>query len=245
MDNRLLTIILAVTSLVAVLALAAISLFRPTQTATAQPVLANMPQIVVIGSGEVKVEPDIAMITIGVETRAPTTQEALAQNSAQAQAMIDRIRQLGIEARDIQTTGLNIYPIYDESGQNVTGYVVSNMVNVTVRNLTQAGDMIDQVVQVGANRLYGVNFTVSDMEAVLTQAREAAVTNARARAEQMARASGATLGRVLFITENFAASPIPMPMTEAHRSAATGSAPPIQPGQQTYSASVQVTFELR
>lgn len=246
MENRLLTIILAFTAMIAVLALAAVGLLRPAQTVTAQPGVSNMPQIVVIGTGEVKVEPDIATITIGVETKAPTTQEALAQNSAQAQAIIDRIRQLGVEAKDIQTTGLNIYPFYDEQGQNIIGYTVSNMVNVTIRNIAQAGDLIDQVVQVGANRLYGVSFGVSDTEAVMAQAREAAVANARARAEQMARASGASLGRVLFITENFGASPIPVPMmADAYGAPAARSAPPVQPGQQTYSATVQITFELR
>lgn len=246
MENRLLTTILAFTALIAVLALAAVGLLRPTQTATAQPGVSNMPQIVVIGTGEVKVEPDIAIVTIGVETKAPTTQEALAQNSAQAQAIIERIRQMGVEAKDIQTTGINIYPFYDEQGQNIIGYTVSNMVNVTIRNIAQAGDLIDQVVQVGANRLYGVSFGVSDTEAVMAQAREAAVANARARAEQMARASGTSLGRVLFITENFGASPIPVPrMADAYGAPAASSAPPVQPGQQTYSATVQITFELR
>lgn len=246
MENRLLTTILAFTAMIAVLALAAVGLLRPAQTVTAQPGVSNMPQIVVIGTGEVKVEPDIATITIGVETKAPTTQEALAQNSAQAQAIIERIRQLGVEAKDIQTTGINIYPFYDEQGQNIIGYTVSNMVNVTIRNIAQAGDLIDQVVQVGANRLYGVSFGVSDTEAVMAQAREAAVANARARAEQMARASGASLGRVLFITENFGASPIPVPMmADAYGAPAARSAPPVQPGQQTYSATVQITFELR
>lgn len=246
MENRLLTTILAFTAMIAVLALAAVGLLRPAQTVTAQPGVSNMPQIVVIGTGEVKVEPDIATITIGVETKAPTTQEALAQNSAQAQAIIDRIRQLGVEAKDIQTTGINIYPFYDEQGQNIIGYTVSNMVNVTIRNIAQAGDLIDQVVQVGANRLYGVSFGVSDTEAVMAQAREAAVANARARAEQMARASGTSLGRVLFITENFGASPIPVPMmADAYGAPAARSAPPVQPGQQTYSATVQITFELR
>ncbi|WP_322493974.1 SIMPL domain-containing protein [Chloroflexus sp.] len=246
MENRLLTTILAFTALIAVLALAAVGLLRPTQTATAQPGVSNMPQIVVIGTGEVKVEPDIAIVTIGVETKAPTTQEALAQNSAQAQAIIERIRQMGVEAKDIQTTGINIYPFYDEQGQNIIGYTVSNMVNVTIRNIAQAGDLIDRVVQVGANRLYGVSFGVSDTEAVMAQAREAAVANARARAEQMARASGTSLGRVLFITENFGASPIPVPMmADAYGAPAARSAPPVQPGQQTYSATVQITFELR
>lgn len=246
MENRLLTTILALTALIAVLALAAVGLLRPAQTAVAQTGVSNMPQIVVIGTGEVKVEPDIATVTIGVETKAPTTQEALSQNSTQAQAIIERIRQLGIDAKDIQTTGINIYPVYDEKGQDIIAYTVSNMVTVTIRNLAQAGNLIDQVVEVGANRLYGVSFGLSDPEAVMTQAREAAIANARARAEQMARASGASLGRVLFITENFSANPIPIPMAaDAYGAPAARSAPPVQPGQQTYSASVQVTFELR
>lgn len=245
MENRLLSTVLALTSLIAVLALAAVSLFRPAQTATAQTGVTNMPQIVVIGTGEVKVEPDIASIMIGVETTAPTTQEALAQNSAQAQAIIDQIRQLGIEERDIQTTGINIYPVYDNEGRNITGYTVNNTVNVTVRNIGQAGSLIDRVVQVGANRVYGISFMVSDPERVLAQAREAAIANARARAEQMARASGTSLGRVLFITENMGASPLPIPVMAQARAAVDSVAPPVQPGQQTYSASVQVTFELR
>lgn len=245
MENRLLSTVLALTALIAVLALAAVSLFRPAQTATAQTGVANMPQIVVIGTGEVKVEPDIASIMIGVETSAPTTQEALAQNSAQAQAIIDQIRQLGIEERDIQTTGINIYPVYDNEGRNITGYTVNNTVNVTVRNIGQAGNLIDRVVQVGANRVYGISFGVSDPERVLAQAREAAVANARARAEQMARASGTSLGRVLFITENMGASPLPIPVMTQARAEMNSMAPPVQPGQQTYSASVQVTFELR
>lgn len=246
MENRLLSTVLALTSLIAVLVLAAVSLFRPAQTATAETGVANMPQIVVIGTGEVKVEPDIASIMIGVETTAPTTQEALAQNSAQAQAIIDQIRQLGIEERDIQTTGINIYPAYDYERRSITGYNVSNTVNVTVRNIGQAGSLIDRVVQVGANHIYGISFTVSDPERVLAQAREAAIANARARAEQMARASGTSLGRVLFITENEGASPFPILPVMARASAAVDSvAPPVQPGQKTYSASVQVTFELR
>jgi len=218
---------------------------RPDQTVTAQTSVANMPQIVVIGTGEVKVEPDMASVLIGVETTAPTTQQALAQNSSQAQAIIDQIRQLGIEARDIQTTGINIYPVYDEKGREITGYTVNNTVQVTIRNLAQAGNLIDSVVQVGANRIYGISFGVSDPERVLSQAREAAIANARARAEQMARASGTSLGRVLFITENLGASPIPISMMAEARAAVGNAAPPIQPGQQTYSASVQVTFELR
>ncbi|WP_298404218.1 SIMPL domain-containing protein [uncultured Chloroflexus sp.] len=246
MENRLLTTILGLTALIAVLALTAVSLFRPAPTVTAQPGVSNMPQIVVIGTGEIKVEPDIATITIGVETKAPTTQEALAQNSAQAQAMIDQIKQLGVDAKDIQTSGISIYPNYDEKGETIVSYTVNNMVTVTIRNLAQASDLIDRVVQVGANRLYGISFGVSDMEAVLAQAREAAVVNARARAEQMARAAGTSLGRVLFITENFGASPIPVPMmADAYGAPAARSAPPVQPGQQTYSATVQITFELR
>ncbi len=205
----------------------------------------GMRQITVVGSGEARVAPDMASVQIGVETSAATTQEALAQNTAQAQAIIDRVQELGVAEQDVQTSGFNIYPTYGEDGRTVTGYTVSNMVSVTIRDLAQAGAMLDQVVQAGANRVYGVSFGVSDMQAAQAQAREAAVADARARAEQLAQAGGASVGQVLVISENIgAAMPVPMPAMMADR-AEGGAAVPVQAGEQTIGAQVQITFELR
>ncbi|NTV65092.1 MAG: SIMPL domain-containing protein, partial [Oscillochloris sp.] len=207
MENRNSTLIgtLAGALLIAVLALGALGMALIGRPATAQAQsdgVTGMRQVTVVGSGEVKLAPDAANVQIGVETTAPTTQEALAQNSTQAGAIIEQIKNLGVAEKDIQTSGFTIYPTYSDDGRQVTGYTVSNQVSVTIRDLAQAGSLLDQVVQAGANRVYGVSFMLADPAAALAQARDAAVANARARAEQLAKGSGASVGQVLVISEN-------------------------------------------
>lgn len=241
--------LLAGALLVAVIALGALAGFALTRPSAAQAQAVGVPgmrQITVVGSGEARVAPDMATVQIGVETTAPTTQEALAQNTAQAQAIIDQVRQLGVAERDVQTSGFNIYPTYDNEGRQVTGYTVSNMVSVTIRDLAQAGALLDQVVQAGANRVYGVGFGVSDQAAVMAQARAAAMADAKARADQLAGAGSASVGQVLVITENVgAAPPVPVMMADARAEMAAGAPVPVQAGEQAFTVQVQVTYELR
>jgi uncharacterized protein YggE len=250
MENRNPTLIgaLAGALLIAVLAIGAIGAALLTRPAAAQAQSNGVPgmrQITVVGSGEVKVTPDTASVQIGVETTATTTQEALAQNTAQANAIIEKIKALGVAEKDIQTSGFNISPTYSTDGRQVTGYTVSNQVSVTIRNLAQAGTLLDQVVQAGANRIYGVSFSVADPAAAQAQARDKAVADAKARADQLAKGAGATVGQVLVINENVgAASPVPMAMMD--RAPTAGGAPvPVQVGEQSYSAQVQITYELQ
>lgn len=227
-------------------AFAGLALARPSGVQAQSLGVPGMRQITVIGSGEARVAPDMATVQIGVETSAPTTQEALAQNTAQAQTIIDQVRQLGVAEGDIQTSGFNIYPTYNENGREVTGYTVSNMVSVTIRDLEQAGALLDQVVQAGANRVYGISFGVTDTKAVTSQARAAAMADAKARADELAGAGGASVGQVLVITENIGSTPLPMPMmADARAEMAAGSAVPVQAGEQLFTVQVQVTYELR
>jgi len=249
MDTRNSTLIgvLAGALLVAVLAigaLAGLAFARPAPAQAQSIGVPGMRQVTVTGQGEVRVTPDLAVVHLGVETTAPTTQEALAQNTAQAQAIIDQLKALGVAEKDIQTSGFNIYPTYTNEGRAITGYTVSNMVQVTIRDLAQAGALLDQVVQVGANRVYGISFGLSDPRAAQAQARDAAMADARARAEQYAQAGGAALGNVLIITENpGAVTPLPAMMRD--EAAQAGAPVPVQPGEQTVTAQIQVTYELR
>ena len=201
------------------------------------------PQITVIGSGTIEATPDTATVNIGVETNAPSTQEALNQNNQQTQAVIDQIKNLGVDEKDIQTSGFNIYPTYNTDGQQITGYNVSNTVTVKIRDLANAGTLLDQVVSAGANRIYGISFSVDDPTALYDQAREAAVAEARARAEKMAKAAGVSVGKVLVITESLGSTPVVMPIAAGMMADASKVA--LQPGSSSFTAQVQVTFELR
>lgn len=215
---------------------------RPAQAQTAAVPGALTRHITVVGSGETRLRPDIATIQLGVETRAATTSEALTQNSTQMTALIDKLKALSIAETDIQTSNFNINAEYNSDNQQITGYIVGNTVSVTIRNLDQAGTLIDQVVAVGANRVYGIGFSVADPAAAMTQARDAAVANARAKAEQMAKTSGATLGQVLQISEQITGAP-PMPLMMAERADAANT--PVMAGEQGIMAQVQITYELR
>lgn len=215
-------------------------------TVLAQSNSINSRQISVVGEGTARARPDTARVEIGVEITAPTTTEALNQNSTQVNAIITRLQELGIARNDIQTSNFNMYATYDENGREVTGYTVSNMVAVTIRNLEQAGTLLDQVVQVGANRIYGITFSVENPAELMQQARNEAIENARVKAEEMARVSGASLGEVLIISENVGMFSAPMPMMGgAAMEQAANAQVPVQAGEQVFNANIQVTYALQ
>src|SRR6476660_8095388 len=115
----------------------------------------GMRQVTVVGHGEVKGKPDTATVQLGVETEAATAKDALAQNTTQAQAIQAQLVKLGVAEKDIQTSNFSINPTYGSDNRQVTGYHVSNMVTVKIRDLAKSGTLLDQVVQSGANSIYG------------------------------------------------------------------------------------------
>lgn len=203
-------------------------------------------QITVVGKGEAKATPDTASVQLGVQSEAETARQALTDNNTQMQAMIAKLKELGVADKDIQTSNISIYPRYDDKGRDVLGYQVSNTVTVTIRNISQTGELLDKVVDAGANSVMGIAFTIDQPNQLEQTAREAAIRDARARAEAMAQTSNSALGQVLSITENIGATPPPIyPMAEARMAADAAGSVPIQSGEQTINAQVQITFELR
>jgi uncharacterized protein YggE len=203
------------------------------------------PTISVTGEGQVAVTPDMATVSLGVTVNGETAKAALDANSAALSAVIDRLKSAGIEARDIQTTGLSVGPIFDFSSsapvQKVLGYTASNMVTVQVRAIDQVGPVLDASVTDGANTLNGVMFGLQDQRAATDEARTAAVAEARRRAELLAGAAGVKLGRVIAISDQGGfASPMPMGGMAMDRAASV----PVAAGSMTVSASVTVTYEV-
>lgn len=205
-------------------------------------------QVTVIGTGEVTGTPDTAQVKIGVETEDKTAQEALAENNIRSTNVISSLLALEIDEKDIQTSNFSMHSTYDDKGRKVTGYRVTNVVSVKIRDLEKAGDLLDEVVQVGANSIYGISLSVDDPTDLFAQARENAMDDAWERANQLATGGQATLGDVMVITENVGANPVIMAREFGGADMAMAeSAPsvPMQAGEQTFSTRVQVTFELR
>lgn len=245
MNQRIGTIIGTVAALLSLATLIVVLSTTGARPAAAQSTgVPGMRQVTVVGTGEVKGTPDTATVQIGVQNQAATTKDALAQNNEQAQAIISKLKELGVAEKDIQTSNFSISPVYDNQGRTVNGYQISNTVMVTVRNLAQAGTLLDQVVQAGANNVYGVSFSVADPTELMNQAREAAMANAKARADMLAKSGGAGLGQVLVITENIGSQAQPMPLARAEVADAANSVP-MQAGEQTFAVSVQVTYGLQ
>lgn len=191
--------------------------------------------------------PDIALITAGVVTEAPTAEAALAANAQRMTAVIAAIRRAGVAERDIQTAQLSVNPqmVYAENvPPRVTGYQATNTVNVKVRNLANVGKTVDAVVAQGSNQLNGISFSLDDPDAALDGARTEALKRARARADLYAAAAGLKVHRIVAIAEGGAVEPPrPMPMMMA-RAAAMDSTP-VAAGEVGLTANVTVTFELR
>ncbi len=245
----------ALAGALAVVLLLTLALFAPADGAQAQNQGGNqngnggsvlVRQVTVVGVGEVNASPDTAHVQMGVETEAKTAQEALRQNTIQATRVISQLEELGVAKKDIQTSNFNISSVYDNNGRKVTGYRVENTVSVTIRDMEQAGELLDEVVSMGANRIYGISFSVEEPEDILAQAREKAMDNALERATQLAKAGGASVGQVLIITENIGSAPQPMPMmARGFAESDAMSAAPVEPGQQAFLVQVQVTYELK
>lgn len=225
----------------------------PASVAAMQPLAAPLPQqstqdtgITVSGEGIISVKPDQARITLGVEISNPSAKQAQQDAAAAMDAVTRELLGRGIQEKDIQTVRFDLSPEYDYSTRTAVlrGYRVTNLVAVTVRDISRLGDLLDGVVAQGATRIYGISFSVSDPAASSRQGREEAMNNARAKAEHLAQLAGVTLGRPIRITETVSAPPMPVDM--APRAApATAVASPISPGTQEVTTMVQVTYAIQ
>jgi uncharacterized protein YggE len=207
--------------------------------------------ITVVGSGKVSLVPDVATINVGAEARSSSVSDAKATVDAQMTAITAALQELSVAEKDIQTSHYGIHyeqepfppagRVGAESADEQGAYRVSNMLRVTVRDVEQAGDVLDAVVAAGANQVYGVTFTVSDDSEWQSEARAEAVANAQARAEELATLAGVELGDVLTISEVIGGGPVPMAFAER----AMGGGGGIAPGEMEMSTQVQVTFAIQ
>jgi len=161
--------------------------------------------ITVVGEGTVKIKPDTAQTTIGVEVIKPTVKEASSGAKDAMDAMLKALKEQGVDEKDIQTSGFSVWaerPYGPEgpSGDEVL-YHVTNQVAVTIRELDTVGTVLDAAIEAGANNIYGVTFSLADPSQVESEAREKAVANAQAKAQELATLNDVKLGDVVSVSE--------------------------------------------
>jgi hypothetical protein len=201
------------------------------------------PSITTRGVGTVQGTPDTLTVALGVQTRAASAADALAENTTRTTGLLDVLRRRGVADADLRTSRLSIDPTYDQNG-GITGYAVTNEVTATLRDIAGAGALVDAAAQAtgDAARVERIAFAIDDDAEPRARARGDAVRQAVTQARQLAEAADVTLGPILSITEVTAGEP---PQPAARDSAAAASAAvPIQPGTQDVSVTVEVVHAV-
>ena len=206
----------------------------------------------VSGNGTVYLTPDIAYIYVGVHTEDPNLATGVSKNNQQAQALVDALKKAGIAAKDIQTSNFSVYNNTNQgfdktTGQPITGgsYAIDNTVNVTVRDLSHLGAILNTAVSAGANAINSITFDVADKTAAMTQARQKAMANASSLATELAKTAGVSLGAIQNVSYSDNSPVSYYGMGGGGNASAPNASVPIQPGQTQISVTVSVTYALK
>ncbi|MEM8751598.1 MAG: SIMPL domain-containing protein [Pseudomonadota bacterium] len=203
--------------------------------------------LTILGQGEAAATPDLATIRIGVETRAETADAAMEENAATAAKLSAAAREAGIADRDIQTSGLTLYPVYENRRPNeaeppkIVGYQAGVELALRLRDLDKVGEALGALVEAGANQMRGIAFAIEDDEALRDEARRAAIADARRKAELYAEAAGVALGPILSISEGGAGGG---PVFEATTRGFAADAVAVERGETSVAATVRVVWAI-
>jgi uncharacterized protein YggE len=224
------------------------TIVAPLPTLAPEPIIVSSAEaarrtVVVVGEGRVTTRPSIARLEIGVESLEPEIAEAVAANEATLSQVLASLATY-VEESDIRTTSYNVYPErdYDRGGlAPVLGYRVTNMAQVTLRDLSKLGAVLEAATAAGANQIYGVSFDLDEATRARaeSEARSLATASLRAHAQELASLNDATLGALVTVSEVAAASPF----TYAYGGEGAGG-PTIEPGGLAVSVRLQATYEL-
>ncbi len=218
--------------------------------ATAQgPVPEQQPQIVTVGRGEIQVVPDRATLLLAVETRHPTASQASQDNARLQRAVFDTLRTVGLTADQLSTSDFSVMPEHrwnqQKQQQELTGFVVRNMVRVQVRQVEQLGRILDAALAKGSNIVSSLELYVSNTDAARREALTRAVEQAKLDAEVMAKAAGGTVSGLLELATERYEPPRAFPARSAMIGKVADAAPETLIGSGSQFLSVRVTARWR
>ena len=205
--------------------------------------------ISVSGSGSISVEPDLAILNIGVEAIGKTVSSARSEAASAMDSVVSSLKKEGILTKDIQTQQLTIYPRYDyqTNKQVLIGYSVTNTARVKVRDLSKVGKIVDSAAASGGDyvRINGISFNVEDTDQYMESLRKQAVQKAQIKAEEYADSAGVKLGSLRSLTEVGAQSPhMPSAMDNQMRAMSVPMESPISGGELQITVTVFTVFNI-
>jgi uncharacterized protein YggE len=218
----------------------------------------NQNQITVSGQGKVYAKPDIAEVSLGVTAQGKTVAEATQSGNTKMTSIIDAVKSLGVDAKDIQTTNYNLSPVYDydvqplmysyypvKGSQTIVGYKLDQQAQVKIRDFEKIADVLQQATNKGANLVGNLQFTVDNPEQYKEQARAEAIKQAKANAQNLAKTSGITLGKLINVYENYYPNYDLKAMGLGGGMAESAPAPSIEPGQQEINITINLTYLVK
>lgn len=207
----------------------------------------KMDAFTVNGEGKVSISPDMAVVTVGVQTTGNTVKATQDDLNRRINAVSEAVKALGISGADIQTTNYSIYPNYDfqAPSQRITGYNASSNLVIKIKDLDITNDVIDTATAQGANTVSGVTFDVEDKEKAQNEARELAVADAKKKAQTAANIAGFSLGKIVNYSESFGGGGIgPLPYM-ARDIALESVKTEVEPGSQEILVNVSLSYEIQ
>ena len=208
-------------------------------------------KLVVTGTADMTVAPDICYMSYNVETFNRRASDAYRDNITLMNAINAAIKAQGVESKDMRTMNFSIYPEYQYNERNKRvpqGYRVYNSLSVAVRDLSKVSAVIDAAIDAGALDLAGITFTVEDWKKYSDEARRSALADARKKAEDAASILGFRLGTPIMVTES---GPPVYPVYSESKAAGldymvadAAPAPAIEAGQINLSTTIYVTYEI-
>ena len=205
--------------------------------------------ITVTGYGQAFGAPDVAYVEVGVDVADKDVNVAFTRANDTMNAVTEALKGLGIAPEDLRTTNISVYSDYynPETGGNdpEPTYRVNNTLRVTVRDISQASEVISTAVNAGANTVYNLSFGIADTAELEQQARAQAVEDARVRAQNLAELTGVTLGEPIIITEFSGNQLPPIPYrADAAAMGLGGGGAPVETGQLSVNVQVDITFAI-
>lgn len=201
--------------------------------------------ITVSGTGRVLAVPDVAEITIGVVTQSPMAAQAQEENSRIMRAVIQKLKEAGLNDADLKTGELSLFPEYaplpeKEGVTRVVAYRATSSLIVIVKPVEKAGQVVDAALAAGANQVHGLRFLVSSARELELEALSLAVQDARRKAEVVAQALGVKLGAPQIVSVE-----VSQPWIPVYRAAQSlEQATPVLPGQVEVTGSVHITYAI-
>lgn len=208
--------------------------------------------ITIQGEGKVTAVPDIGQITVSIVTHDRDVNKAQSNNINQFNGLVDALKKEKIDKKDLTTTNYTVYPVYDwtDGKQLFKYYEVRQSLNVKIRDLENAGNIITLAGQNGVNEVSGLTFTIDDPESVKAEARKMALANAQQKAEDLAKLAGVNLGKIVSFSESSNDYYPPQPSyyadkaMDARNGAGLQSTPSFEAGSQDIRVTATIQYEI-